>query len=80
MDIDIAIRIAKEYGKWIPVDKKLPKRAKDGNREFVPSSDYVAVLSDRGEVFIAKYNFGIERWIGASDHKITHWTPLPEIQ
>lgn len=31
-DIDKAIRIAKEYGKWIPVDKKLPKREKDGNR------------------------------------------------
>lgn len=28
MDIDKAIRIAQEYGKWISVDKRLPKRIK----------------------------------------------------
>lgn len=76
VDVDKAIRIAKEYGKWIPVDKKLPKRAKDGNRKFIPSSDYVAILSDRGEVFIAKYNFDFKTWIGKSDYKITHWKPI----
>lgn len=76
IDIDKAIRIAKEYGKWIPVDKRLPKRIRGENGEYFPSSGYVAVLSDLGNVFITKYNFDFKTWIGRSDHKITHWKPV----
>lgn len=76
IDIDKAIRIAKEYGKWIPVDKRLPKRIRGKNGEYLPSSGYVAVLSDLGNVFITKYNFDFKTWIGRSDHKITHWKPV----
>lgn len=76
IDIDKAIRIAKEYGKWIPVDKRLPKRIRGENGEYLPSSGYVAVLSDLGNVFITKYNFDFKTWIGRSDHKITHWKPV----
>lgn len=75
-DIDKAIRIAKEYGKWIPVDKRLPKRIRGKNGGYLPSSGYVAVLSDLGNVFITKYNFDFKTWIGRSDHKITHWKPV----
>lgn len=76
IDIDKAIRIAKEYGKWIPVDNRLPKRIRGKNGEYLPSSGYVAVLSDLGNVFITKYNFDFKTWIGRSDHKITHWKPV----
>lgn len=76
MDIDKAIRIAQEYGKWISVDKRLPKRIRGKNGEYLPSSDYVAILSDYGGVFITKYNFDFKTWIGRSDYKITHWKPV----
>lgn len=77
-DIDKIIGKKKEYGRWIPVEEYLPPIPESEYIHILHSSEVVAVLSDCGNVFIAKYNFGIERWIGASDHKITHWTPLPE--
>lgn len=78
IDIDKAIRKAKKYGKWIPVEKCLPPIPESERINFFISSEVVAVLSDCGNVFIAKYNFNIRRWIGASNQKITHWTPLPK--
>lgn len=78
MGIDKKIGGEKEYGRWIPVEKCLPPIPKSEYINFFISSEAVAVLSDCGNVFIAKYNFNIRRWIGASNHKITHWTPLPK--
>lgn len=79
VDVDKLIGKRKEYGRWIPVEEYLPLIPESEYIHILHSSEVVAVLSDCGNVFIAKYNFGIEKWIGASDQKITHWTPLPEV-
>lgn len=78
-DVDKLMGKRKGYGRWIPVEECMPPMPESEYIHFLHSSEVVAVLSDCGHAFIAKYNFSIKKWIGASDQKITHWTPLPEV-